>query len=276
MAYNYQNPGWANGGPPPLNATNLNAISTTLQAIGTSFDNGGDPAYLWGGYAVYNNFVSISGAAGAITSLSQNNMYVFTAASTIMMPSSPYAAQIFTFKNKGNFTSTISANSGQTIGTTSSTSFSLYAQEDYVTLEWDGTSIWYVVATNGPVISSDQNSSATGLVGSSWTSPGIGLSLSIPVGVWDFTLECTIITQNGGQLSIAIGNGTTPISGKVATGFSTVYTATAVSVSVKGYAITSLSTISLIYYSSGAGGNQIIYQSAGVPIVGRISARRIG
>jgi hypothetical protein len=51
MAYNYTNPGWNNSNPPALNATNLNNISTLLAALGAAFDNGGDPAYIYGGSA---------------------------------------------------------------------------------------------------------------------------------------------------------------------------------------------------------------------------------
>lgn len=96
--------------------------------------------------------LSTSGALGALT-VANDFEYFLTATSSATLPANGTATQgqRLTFKTKTNATSTISAAAGQTIGTTSSTSFVLYAQEDYVTLEYDGTSVWYVIATNGPV-----------------------------------------------------------------------------------------------------------------------------
>jgi hypothetical protein len=37
---NYANPGWANLVPPPINSTNLNAISNALATLSTATDNG--------------------------------------------------------------------------------------------------------------------------------------------------------------------------------------------------------------------------------------------
>jgi hypothetical protein len=51
MPYSYTNPGWVNGNIPAINATNLNNISNLLAGLGAAFDNGGDPAYLFGGSA---------------------------------------------------------------------------------------------------------------------------------------------------------------------------------------------------------------------------------
>jgi len=297
MAYNYQNPGWANGGPPPINATNLNAISTTLQAIGAAFDNGGDPAYIYGGTgnlgsnwvttlqnALSSNWSATLAAQGqrsclttggslGTLSITTDYEYFLNAASTVTLPASPTLGQRITFKSKGNYTSTISANSGQTIGTTPSTSFVLYAQEDYVTLEWDGTSIWYVVATNGPSITAIQSSSGSTTSTGSWIGVGssCGLSFSLSAGIYDLSLTCSI-SNAGNAVSCAIGNGTTPISSPVTNANGAQAPAYS---EVKNYALNGPTTMQgIIYINNNTG--FFYYTSGTTPSVGRLIARRIG
>ena len=281
MAYSYTNPGWNNLNPPPFNAVNLNNISTLLAALGSAFDNGGDPAYIYGtasplgtswATALINlgqrGIVSTSGTIGALT-VTCDTDYILTAASTVTLPASPIIGQRLTFKAKTTATSTITANAAQTIGTTTSTSFVLYAQEDYVTLEWDGTSIWYVVATNGPILSSNQNGATSCNSISTWTAIGNGLSLSIiQPGIYDIDIDCTL--GAAGYLGVAIGNSITPISSiscvaddAGSPGHS----------SVKAYILSTAALIQGIYYSTAAGGASFLYQTYSI---GRITARRIG
>jgi hypothetical protein len=219
------------------------------------------------------SFVSTSGTLGTLVG-SLDALYVLTAASTVTLPANPFPGQQLTFKAKTTATSTISANSGQTIGTTSSTSFILYAQEDYVTLEWDGTSIWYVVATNGPVISSDQTATKTTSVSGSWAAIGNGLVLSsLGPGVYDFTLDVTL-TSLGNHTSIGIGDGTTLIS----TGNYNIDAQASVSWKVTasryGYVINVATNIQGIYKALSTG-DQIIYYAA-LNSIGKLAARRIG
>ena len=280
MAYNYTNPGWNNLNPPPLNAVNLNNISTLLAALGSAFDNGGDPAYIYGtasplgtswATALINlgqrGIVSTSGTIGALT-VTCDTDYILTAASTVTLPASPIIGQRLTFKAKTTATSTITANAAQTIGTTTSTSFVLYAQEDYVTFEWDGTSIWYVVATNGPIVSSLQTNYVTVIAGG-WSAIGNGLSLgTLPPGIYDIELDTMVNTGAGGIIGIGIGNATTLISNSSGT-YAGDCAAHAI---VKGYVLTVSAVIQGIYYCAG---NSTIYYNA-PQLVGRITARRIG
>jgi hypothetical protein len=93
-------------------------------------------------------------SSGAIGTLVGNNdvEYLLTAASTVTLPEDPAKGQRIIFRSSGAFTSVISANADQTIGRTVSTQFKLYAADDYVELEWDGSSVWIVADTNGPEI----------------------------------------------------------------------------------------------------------------------------
>ena len=286
MPYSYTNPGWNNSNPPAINAVNLNAISNLLAALGAAYDNGGDPAYILGNAgasswqtAVANlgqrGIVSTSGTLGVL-SVTCDTDYILTAASTATLPASPVIGQRLTFKAKTTATSTISANAGQTIGTTSSTSFALYAQEDYVTLEWDGTSIWYVVATNGPIQSSSQTASMTFSVTGSWTAIGVGLSLgTINPGIYDIELDLTIGNVSGVLASVAIGNGLTSISNIPGVNINGLYgpVASPVHCSAKGIVLTSPSIIQGIYYV--VIGGQIVQYVANTTI-GKITSRRIG
>jgi len=219
--------------------------------------------------------ISTSGTLGTISPV-PGTLYVLTGASTATLPASPQKGCRLTFKAKTNATSTISANSGQTIGTTTSTSFSLYAQEDYVILEWDGTSIWYVIATNGPVVSSAQTSTTTTGTTGAWTAIGNGLTLgTLAPGVYDIELRAGLEPVAGYSVSIAIGNGTTPISdiSGVTVPVGTTFVNAPAMCAVRNYVLTAAATIQGIYYSS-SNSNVVLY--AANYSVGKISARRIG
>lgn len=218
--------------------------------------------------AYFNNITTV----GTII-LQLDSTYLLSATcSSIILPASPIAGQKITFKNKGNYTNTITANTGQTIGTTTSTSFVLYAQEDYVTLEYDGISIWYVIATNGPILSANQSASLGSLNGTgAWTAVGNGLVLALGPGVYD--IEWAIYSAGGGGFAgAAIGNALTPIGpGMNFAGGSLVNSSL---ISVKGYVLTAAANIQALYISSGISGSiQIGGTTATTP---KISARRIG
>jgi hypothetical protein len=216
--------------------------------------------------------VSTSGALGVIAP-TVDTTYIFTAASTTTLPASPISGQQLTFKAKTTATSTISANSGQTIGTTTSTSFVLYAQEDYVTLEWDGTSIWYVVATNGPVQSSSQTGATYFGVQTTWTALGNGLTLgSVSPGIYDLEMDVNVNPGGYAAQGIAIGNGTTPVSNAAGTAINT--GPVGIHVALKGYVLSASATIQGLYYAFSSPSGTAIYASP--YYVGRITARRIG
>lgn len=220
--------------------------------------------------------VITSGALGSIAPTGDTE-YIFTAASSATLPVSPaFTGQRLTFKSKLTATSTITAGAGQTIGATGSTSFLLYRQEDYVTLEWDGVSIWYVVATNGPLYYSDQTADIPCSTQNSWAAMTNGLSLgSIPAGVYDAELACSV-TLSGGippLLNIALGNGTTPISEMVHAQTGTVGVTTSVKVTAKGFVLLAPATIQGIYYGNSA--SHVIPYAVGT-MTGRIVLRRIG
>jgi hypothetical protein len=224
---------------------------------------------------IQRKVVSTSGTIGTLTNVSDTD-FILTAASTATLPASPdHAGLRFTFKAKTAATSTISANSGQTIGTTSSTSFVLYAQEDYVTLEWDGTSIWYVVATNGPVQSSNQTATGTFASTGSWLAIGNGLTLgTLAPGVYDIFMECSPLTNASIQnISVALGKETTPISAIEGVYNPSSGTEATAHVEVRGYVLTASATIQGIGITSNTGCT--IYYNATYGI-GKIVVRRIG
>jgi hypothetical protein len=222
--------------------------------------------------------LSTSGALGVLA-VTTDFTYYLTAASTATLPASPVAGQRITFKNKGNFTSTINANSEQTIGSTSSTSFVLYTREDYVTLEWDGVSAWYVIATNGPVQISNQTSSPVlNASVNTWTAIGGNLSLgSLSPGIYDIELDAVILGA-GPNTTVSIGNGTTPIANQ-----SKAYNSNAAPCSmpvhavVKGYVLSSAAVIQGIYIKeTGSSATDQCYYSTTSYSVGKITARRVG
>ena len=219
--------------------------------------------------------VKTSGALGTLT-VTSDTTYILSNATTCTLPASPKDGQCLTFKNKGIFNTVISANAGQTIGTTSSTGFSLYAQEDYVTLEWDGTSIWYVVATNGPVLTADQTAILTCNNSSVWTAIGVGLSLgTLAPGIYDLELSFTCSINASGSLGLALGNGLTPLGNSLGFYFNTAAVAGG-QLSLKNYTLNTGSTIQALYLSSSTA-NYIVFNGVGgVTTRGRLTARRIG
>ena len=265
-----------------------NATSTFTANAGQTIGIGGTSTYTifgagsavtleWDGVSNWKivffsrSTMSTSGALGTIA-VNNDATIFFTAATTVTLPTNCEPGTCLTFKAKTTATSTISA----TIGTTGSTSFVLYAQEDYVTLEWDGASIWYVVVTNGPVQQSNQTAQTTLNNSSAWTAIGNGLSLgTLAPGIYDLEIDCTIGGVTASEnISIALGNGTTPISPIVNAQFSSGSLAVVPAhVGVKGYVLAASATIQGIYYSSSA--SQAIEYNA-TTMVGRISARRIG
>jgi hypothetical protein len=221
-------------------------------------------------------FASASGVFTVLGGLDSD--FILTAAATPTLPANPYPGQRITFKNKTTALTTVTANSGQTIGTTGSTTFPLYAQDDYVTLEFDGTSIWYVMATNGPVLVSSQTGTTNANTGGSWAAIGNGLALNggsaLPVGVYDLFLEVTTYTI-GNLMGVAIGNVNTPISAIAISSYQpggNIYAPQ--TVGVRGYALNVAAVIQGIFVTFGGNG-QVIYGGS-VGAVGKITARRIG
>ena len=258
MSLPYTEVGWTDNSVPALDAANLNVMDNQIAALSA-------------GYGQQSVNIT-AGALGALA-VTANTTYILTAASTATLPTNAVAqaGQIITFKNKGNFTTTISSAAAQTIGTTTSTSFALYAQEDYVSLQYDGAAIWYVIATNGPVLSSAQPAQTLCNASSAWTGIGNGLTLgTLAPGVYDLDMGLTTY----GGLYIAIGNSTTPISNVTYDYItSTSILSSPISVYTHGYILGASATIQGIYYSVGSN-NSIVYTASPGPI-GKISARRI-
>lgn len=185
----------------------------------------------------------------------------------------PVAAQVgSTVTVKTLVTQTVTING--TIGSLGSTSFLLYNQDDYVMFMWDGTR-WNVIATNGPIIVSNQSGQINCTVATAWTAISNGLSLgTIPIGVYDFELDLSASVIAISTLIIAIANGTTPIASVTTLSRNdATYTSGCLHSYVRGYINTAPSTIQGIYYSQGTSA-YIIYVSAQGS--GKITARRIG
>ena len=109
MSLAYTEVGWTDNSVPALDAANLNVMDNQIAALSGTLQ-------------------VTSGALGALAVV-VDTTYILTAASTATLPTNAVAVsgQKITFKAKTNATSTISAAAGQTIGTTSSTAFILYA-----------------------------------------------------------------------------------------------------------------------------------------------------
>jgi hypothetical protein len=207
-----------------------------------------------------------------------DSFYEFTATGSLTLPKYPENGAIYTIKNKSSATVTINANTtgvSQTIGTTTSTAFLLYAQEDYVTLRYSlSDTTWYVVATNGSIVASNQTASTSCSTLNAWTAIGNGFSLgTLQPGVYDIDLDLSIGGNTNAVINIGIGNGTALISvpngGNSA--MSTQYFA--MHSQVRNYILSSAAVIQGIYYSTYLGGST----SYVVPYnIGRITARRVG
>jgi hypothetical protein len=276
MSYNYTSPGWTNGGLPAINATNLNAMSNLLAAMGSAFDNGGDPANLWGGSGAYNTSSTLSGAAGVlpVTSFSYN-LGCASGCTSATIPPGTINGQTITIKNYALQTVTIFFSSAN-LGVYAGSNFYLYAPSDYVTFSWDSTmGKWYVISTNGPILSSIQTGGVTTSAVGIWTAIGAGLSLgTIIPGMYDFDLDLGIGTITSSHVAISIGSGTTPISNPkyLSVGTSVTGVLGPINASVHGYLVVSGAIIQGLYQSDSTY-NAIAYSST--IAIGKITARRI-
>jgi hypothetical protein len=228
---------------------------------------------------ITNGTTTIAAAANSGTWLCNSASGVITL--KLPQASGCQAGTRITVKKKSTDANTVtvqkSDTGSDTIGTTSSTSFLLYAQEDYVTLECDGSSIWYVVATNGPVQKSDQTAATTCGTAGAWTAIGNGLTLgTLPPGIYDIEMDCVIGAGGSNFVSVAIGNNTTPISSIVRNGSNATTIYEAAHVHIKGYVLSSSATIQGIYGASGTLGEIGYGTGFGNYAIGRIDARRIG
>jgi hypothetical protein len=225
-----------------------------------------------------------SGTLGTLT-VTTDITYLLVGATTATLPPPTMAGQRITFKNCGNFTSTISTGSNY-LGSYCNGpngSFSLYAMEDYVTFEADGGSTWRVFATNGPVQSSSQTAGFGPNAVDVWVSmSGIGLTLgTLAPGIYDIEMDCTLAqlaaASSAYGIYVAIGRELTPISdsaGIMAQASTvTAYAIGSVHVFVKNYILTSPDTIQGVIYSDSLNG-QVAYNSPHT--IGKITARRIG
>jgi len=252
-------------------------LNNVLVAAGVSQNDSIDTQLTQSIRLLLNSTIISSSGVISVTATSDTT-YILTAASTVTLPASPAAGQRLTFKAKTNATSTISANAGQTIGTVGAASFPLYAQDDYVTLEYDGTSIWYVIGTNGPLISSSQTGGLTCNNSAAWTAILNGFALNsgsnMPIGIYD--LEMDLLSTYGAAnalLGFSIGVGTTPVSPYSGALYGSSPGSFAAHVAVKGYALTIAGVIQGLYYSNNVA-NLVVYNAN--YSIGRISARRIG
>jgi len=203
--------------------------------------------------------------------------FFINSASAITLPAHPFTGQRLTFKNDGAYTAVISANSGQTIGVMGSASFSLYAADDYVTLEFGGTN-WFVVATNGPVVTLNQSGdvTTTNLVG--WVVVGNGTTIaSLALGIYDIEADSTVYAAaQGPNLALALGiliaGVTTLVSNSRTEGQMNAGGYYPIHLGVKGYQLSVAGTIELLYDSSNTS-NKIIGSGNDFS---QITIRRIG
>ena len=255
--------------------------ATLAAALGTNW-----PAILAAAGA--RTCTTTSGTLGALT-VTTDYEYFLSGATTATLPANGTAVigQKITFKAKTNATSTISAAAGQTIGTTSSTSFVLYAQEDYVTLEYDGTSVWYVVATNGPVLRVNQQQAFTmnttanvwAPIANAYVISGVaGMTLgTLAPGVYDFEMHMVAGAIQSTSVFFGIGDGVGILRDDATTGIgsngSTNITLSECYVSVNRYTLLTATTIQGWYNSTNT--SQTVYLLSGKSM-GYMTARRIG
>jgi len=253
-------------------------LNNLLSAVGISQSSGDDAQTSKAISLIRNSLVYSNTWSGTILSPIAFATYLFTGASTVTLPAVPVAGQRIIFKSLGNYTSTISANSGQTIGTTGSTSFSVYSRDDYVSLEWDGTSIWYVVGTNGPVLKANLTAQASCNGSSAWTAIANGMAINggsnLLPGVYDLEMDlCGYAWYSTGLLSVAIGNGLNPISNIVANAPTTIEVMVPFHCSIKGYILSAAAVIQGIYWAQSA--NSFIQYNT-TNCGGILTARRVG
>jgi hypothetical protein len=211
-----------------------------------------------------------------------DSFYEFTATGSLTLPKYPENGAVYTIKNKSSATVTINANTtgiSQTVGTTTSTAFLLYAAEDYVTLRYSlSDTTWYVVATNGPVVSANQSGSGNLSTAGAWTAFGNGLTLgTLTPGVYDLELCANILTgPSGNVLAVTIGNATTPIASRegIVNNLSSVLPVV-LHATIKNYVLSASATIQALYYAASNAIPSISVYNATYQI-GAITARRIG
>ena len=109
--------------------------------------NGGSSWSTWITDLKNHTIVVAAGAMGVLAVINDVTYYL-TAATTATLPVTPILGVRYAFKNIGNFTTTITANAGQNIGNSASTTFVLNKREDYVLLEWDGSTTWQIIGEN--------------------------------------------------------------------------------------------------------------------------------
>ena len=229
--------------------------------------------------------ISTSGTLGVLTIIGDTD-YLLSGATTATLPLSTLSGlaigQRITFKNLGAFTTAISVSASsptmylggyaKTAGYAGGT-FYLYNVDDYVTFEYNGADTWFVVVTNGPVLSSSQTSGTNTSTINAWTAIGNGLSLgTLAPGIYDIEMDVSVALTSASGTNVAIGNITVPISSMV--GSDNLSSATiwvTMHVHNRNYLLTSAALIQGLYYSN-ITSNVIECSSL---VAGKITARRI-
>jgi hypothetical protein len=255
-------------------ATNSIGITGTGAFITLEWDSTNS---LW--HVVASSVSVINSASGVLGTAIQitDSFYEFTATGSMTLPLYPENGTIYTIKNKSSGTITINASVAtvvQTIGTTTSTAFLLYATEDYVTLRYSlSDTTWYVVATNGPVQTATQSSSGSLSTPGAWTAIANGFSLgTVAPGVYDIELSLTAVTAVTSEGSIGIGNVTSLISDAFwCINSNSVFP---VRCGIKAYTLSASAVIQGIYYNVGGSGLNLLYNAT--YCIGKITLRRVG
>ena len=219
-----------------------------------------------------------------IASATTSGTWIIDSTSGAVVVNLPLASTIvagtrYTFKKKvaANTVTINRSGSPDVIGTTTSTAFILYGQEDYVTFECDPTnSIWYIVATNGPILSSSQTASTTtSNTTPTWVAVGNGLALTnLAPGVYDIEAIASLtMATNAGYVTLGLTNVLSPISNCIQSTYIANSYTVPIYVAIKNYVLSTTATINLSYYGTSAGSSipyVATYQA------GKIQARRIG
>ena len=229
--------------------------------------------------------ISTSGTLGVLTTVGDTD-YLLSAATTATLPLSTLSGlaigQRIMFKNLGAFTTAISVSASsptmylggyaKTAGYAGGT-FYLYHVDDYVTFEYNGADTWFVVATNGPVLSSSQTSSTNTSTINAWTAIGNGLSLgTLAPGIYDIEMDVSVALTSASGTNVAIGNITVPISSMVgSTNLNSATVWVTMHVHNRNYLLTSAALIQGLYYSNITSN---VIECSGL-VAGKITARRI-
>jgi hypothetical protein len=227
--------------------------------------------------------VSSLGTTGAIANGTNDSDYLVTAAITITLPlaSSVQSGTRFTFFNGNVQTVTISANSNDYFGAynggVKGGSFYLYNTGDYVTVEYS-TSLgcWFVVATNGPVITLTQSHANTAFsTTGAWTAwPASEFQQTIAPGVYDIDLDVSCVCVVSASLALGLGvSGSNPLSARAYTLDSNAANTTLpFHLSLRGVAVSASEMMQPLYYSS-SGSNTTNYDAT--KDIGVMTIRRI-